>query len=68
MTYHTHKYWRNLANNSGPGAISTVGITSPVKLAKIGLNQSFIYLHPFPALSHFYLPLFNSVAKEPIFR
>lgn len=59
----------------GGGVISTMGITdvdlrgSQVrKRKKMCLNQSFIYTHPFPPLSHqsFYLPLFNLVAKRKL--
>ena len=34
------------------------------KTGNIGLNQSLIYIHPFPPLTPiiFYLPLFNTVA------
>jgi len=53
----------------GGGAKSTVGIRSPVKLAKTGLNHSLINIHSFPTLPQFfYLPLFNAVAKENILR
>ena len=58
--------------NTG-GAKSTMGIrdfnirNSHIrKRGKTGLNQSLIYMPPFPPLSanYFYFPLFNSVAKK----
>ena len=66
---------RNLANNTGLGGSGRAKLTTDIrnchlwsqgiKIEKIGVTQSLIYIHPLPPLSpqFFYLPLFNSVAN-----
>jgi hypothetical protein len=73
------KNWNFLCHHSTPTVQevchSTMGITNfnlrsshVRKMGKIRLNQSLIYIHPFPHSPYFfYLPLFNCVTKKTIF-